>query len=193
MRQRQLLRAWLVAGTATGCGATSHLLAGGHFPNLLILALATSLAALLTLAMTRMSLNRPSLLAGVLCGQGLLHGLYSHSQPLSLASSSGHLHAQALSQLPASSVQAPPHSVGMWVGHLLAALATYSLLAYGERMLCLLRALLGVARRFFAGPSLQGYQPPKRYKSNLLYFDTLVSSCWGSCHQIRGPPTFAWH
>ena len=169
MRQRQLIRAWLVASVATGFGATSHLLAGGHLPHPLILALATSLAALLTLGATRVKLSQFSLAAGVLAGQGLLHGLYSHSRSVILTAGgqvhASHTHAE---QLQVTAVQAEPQSLAMWLGHLCAALATYAVLAYGEQMFSLLRALLKAAQKFFSRFHLRGFLPAKRYMPGFL-------------------------
>lgn len=194
MRQRQLIRAWLVAGTATGCGATSHLLAGGHLPHPLILALATSLAALLTLGTTRVNLSQFSLATGVLAGQGLLHGLYTHSRSGTMTTGgqvhASHTHAE---QLQVIASHAEPQSLTMWAGHLSAALATYALLVYGEQMFSLLRALLKAARRFFSRFYLRGFLPVKRYLPGFLRPGSAVGAILGLCQPMRGPPALAMH
>lgn len=194
MRQRQLIRAWLVACAATGCGATSHLIAGGHLPHPLILALATSLAALLTLGVSQLKLSRSSLAAGVLSGQGLIHGLYSHAQPLSFAPAGGHMHGGHIAdQLSVGSVPAESQSLAMWVGHMCAAVATYALLVYGDQMVALLCSLLGAAHKFFSRLHPRGFLPVKPYRPGFLRPGTLASTYHGRCRLIRGPPTFAIH
>lgn len=191
-RQRQLVRAWLVAGTASSCGAVSHLLAGGHLPHPLIWALATSLAAFITLLATRLNLTRLSLATGVLAGQGILHGLYSHGHPPVLTANE-HLHTgHTVTPLAVSSVPAEPQSIAMWVGHLLAAFATYALLVYGEQMLTLLRALLGVARGIFTRVHRCGYLPVKRYLPVFLSPHRLHSIALGLSQPTRGPPALAY-
>lgn len=194
MRQRQLIRAWLVACAATGFGATSHMLAGGHLPHPLILALATSLTALLTLGATRVKLSQFSLATGVLAGQGLLHGLYSHSQSVILTTG-GQVHASHThgEQLQVSVVQAEPQSLAMWFGHLCAALATYAVLAYGEQMSSLLRALLKAAQRFFTRFHLRGFLPAKHYIPGFQRPRSITGAILGTCRLTRGPPALAMH
>lgn len=145
-RGQQVARSWLIASSATGLGATSHLLAGGHLPHPLVLALATSLAALLTLGVTRLKLPRTSLALGVLAGQGILHALYSHGQPLAPVSG-GHTH-HGVELFPGAIPLEPLTHAGpaMWVGHTLAAAITFALLAYGESLLLALHTLLGYVR-----------------------------------------------
>ncbi|MFW0183086.1 hypothetical protein ACN082_06215 [Rothia sp. CCM 9417] len=194
MRQRQLIRAWFVACAATGFGASSHLLAGGHLPNPLILALATSLAALLTLGATRVKLSQFSLATGVLAGQGLLHGLYSHSQSATLTAGSqvhtSHTHG---AQLQVSALHAEPQSLAMWLGHLCAALATYAVLAYGEQMYSLLRALLKAAQRFFTPFHLRGFLPAKHHIPGFQRPGSIRGATLGTCRLTRGPPALAMH
>lgn len=189
MRQRQLVRAWLVAGTASGCGTVSHLVAGGHLPHPLIWALATSLAAFITLWATRLNLNRVSLAVGVLAGQGILHGLYSHGHPLT-STAHGHLHSghTVVSSVAVGLSPAQPQSIAMWAGHLLAALATYSLLVYGEEMLALLRALLSATRSLFARVHLRGYLPVKCYLPDFLSPYQIRGIALGLSQPTRGPP-----
>lgn len=194
IRQRQLIRAWLVASTATGFGATSHLLAGGHLPHPLILALVTSLAAVLTLAFTRLKLSRLSLAAGVLVGQGLLHGLYSHAQPFLLPASGqphlSHIHtAPVIARDTPADLQGP----GMWIGHLCAALVTYAVLAYGEQLYSLLKVLLRAAQRLFSRILLRGFLPASRYLPGFLHPLGASGFLFVLGNPLRGPPALAKH
>lgn len=189
-RGHQVARSWLIASSATGLGATSHLLAGGHMPHPLVLALATSLSALLTLGITCLKLPRTSLALGVLAGQGILHALYSHGQPLAPASA-GHSHHGSELLLGATHLEPLAHAgPAMWAGHTLAAAITFALLAYGEHLLLALRALLGYVR---------AYLEPVRVRP-LLGAPTLpvvatvthlVSLLARTCRAPRGPPVLA--
>lgn len=136
-KAHRVLRAWAVALMATVLGASSHTLAGGELPHPLIFGLATSLAACLTLLATAFTTSRTSLAVGVLTGQGVLHALYTHGSTVQM-SGEGH-HAHQLTVV----AHSQPHSYGadMWVGHALAALATYIVLVYGEQLLEALAAL----------------------------------------------------
>lgn len=189
-RGHQVARSWLIAGSATGLGAISHLLAGGHLPHPLVLALATSLAALLTLGVTRLKLPRTSLAFGVAAGQGTLHALYSHGHPLAPAPA-GHAHHGAELLLSAVPTEPLTHAgPAMWIGHALAAAATFALLAYGESLLLALRALLGYVRAKLeparVRPLLEAPALP------VTTFPThLVSLLARTCRAPRGPPVLA--
>lgn len=184
-RTHRLLRAWAVAVTATGLGATSHTLAGGELPHPLIFALATSLAALLTLGLTRLKASQLSLGAGVLTGQGLLHLLYSHGSTVLVES--GHHHAHSLSVIARGQTQS--YGAEMWAGHGLAAAATYGVLAYGEH---LLGALIALARIGVSGllPPLSAAPLPHR----LRFPARFVPPVWAPLAHLtavlttRGPP-----
>ncbi|WP_237197085.1 hypothetical protein [Rothia nasimurium] len=189
-RGHQVARSWLIASSATGLGATSHLLAGGHLPHPLVLALATSLAALLTLGVTRLKLPRTSLALGVLAGQGILHALYSHGQPLAPAAAGHHHHGVEL--LPGAAGLEPLTHAGpaMWAGHTLAAAITFALLAYGEHLLLALRALLGYVRARLeparVRPLLEA--PVLAVAATAAH---LVSLLARTCRAPRGPPVLA--
>ncbi|MFC6352556.1 hypothetical protein ACFP6B_01420 [Rothia nasimurium] len=144
-RGHQLARSWLIAGSATGLGAISHLLAGGHLPHPIVLALATSLAALLTLGATCLKLTHTSLALGVAAGQGTLHLLYSQGQPLAPMTGYAH-HGPARLTAPVALDPLTQAGPAMWAGHALAAAASFALLAYGESLLKALTALLAYLR-----------------------------------------------
>lgn len=189
-RGHQVARSWLIASSATGLGATSHLLAGGRLPHPLVLALATSLAALLTLGVTRLKLPRTSLALGVLAGQGILHALYSHGQPLAPASV-GHSHHGSELLMGATHLEPLAHAgPAMWVGHTLAAAITFALLAYGEHLLLALRALLGYVRARLEPVRVR----PLLGAPTLPVATTathLVSLLARTCRAPRGPPVLA--
>ena len=183
-RGHQVARSWLIASSATGLGATSHLLAGGHLPHPLVLALATSLAALLTLGVTRLKLPRTSLALGVLAGQGILHALYSHGQPLAPAAVGHHHHGVEL--LPGAVVLEPlAHA-----GPAMAAAITFALLAYGEHLLLALRALLGYVRARLAPVRVRPILgvPTLPVAATATH---LVSLLARTCRAPRGPPVLA--
>lgn len=189
-RGHQVARSWLIASSATGLGATSHLLAGGHLPHPLVLALATSLAALLTLGITCLKLPRTSLALGVLAGQGILHALYSHGQPLAPASA-GHSHHGSELLLGATHLEPLAHAgPGMWAGHTLAAAITFALLAYGEHLLLALRDLLGYVRARLEPVRVRPLlgAPTLPVAATVTH---LVSLLARTCRAPRGPPLLA--
>lgn len=142
-KAHRVLRAWAVALVATILGATSHTLAGGDLPHPLVWGLATSLAACITLLATAFTASRMSLGVGVLAGQGLLHALYTHGSTVQMSIEGHHSHQLTV----VAHNQAHDYGAGMWVGHALAALATYSVLAYGEQLLEALAALVHASIR----------------------------------------------
>lgn len=213
-RGYQLARAWLIAITATAGGALSHLLAGGQLPHPLLLALACSLTALLTLGLSCLKLPRISLALGVGLGQGLLHLLYSQGQPLSLTLNHQQHHqspSEALEALRAASLTsatlgeqaasasglvAKSHLLehglahegpAMWLGHSLVALLTFALLAYGEGLLLALRALLGYLRSWLA-PLKPGLTLPAPSLPVPASLGPLLSWLPSSSQAPRGPP-----
>ncbi|HIY95983.1 MAG TPA: hypothetical protein H9821_10090 [Candidatus Rothia avicola] len=189
-RGHQVARSWLIASSATGLGATSHLLAGGHMPHPLVLALATSLAALLTLGMTRLKLPRTSLALGVLAGQGILHALYSHGQPLAPAAAGHHYHGLELLSGAVGLEPLAHAGPAMWAGHTLAAAITFALLAYGEHLLLALRALLGYVRARLEPVRVRPLlgAPTLPVAATATY---LVSLLARTCRAPRGPPVLA--
>ena len=189
-RGHQVARSWLIASSATGLGATSHLLAGGHMPHPLVLALATSLAALLTLGMTRLKLPRTSLALGVLAGQGILHALYSHGQPLAPAAAGHHHHGLELLSGAVGLEPLAHAGPSMWAGHTLAAAITFALLAYGEHLLLALRALLGYVRARLEPVRVRPLlgAPTLPVAATATY---LVSLLARTCRAPRGPPVLA--
>ncbi|WP_421084499.1 hypothetical protein [Rothia nasimurium] len=189
-RSRNLARAWMIATSATGLGVASHLLGGGHLPHPLVLALATALAALITLGMTKLKLPRLSLGAGVLTGQGLLHILYSYGHPVSLPSGHrGHLHGELATSLQAVSLDGHSYGVGMWLAHGLASVITYALLAYGEELAHALKALLSYARRLLEVPSLPVLEPGRKVRGVGGVLRILADTLTRGTRTSRGPPS----
>lgn len=196
-----LARSWATALTATGVGALSHVAAGGHLPHPIVLTLATSLAALITLGLNTLKLPAVSLAAGVAVGQGLLHLLYSHGHAVAPLSASHHLHAAPGSdptlmqaQGTAGTLETAAHtSPLMWLAHTLAAALTYSVLVYGERIFYLLKALLATIHLALRVPTVQatGYRPKPQLTSAPVH--PLQGVCAGLSGLTRGPPALTVH
>ncbi|ORC25070.1 hypothetical protein A7979_08620 [Rothia nasimurium] len=193
-RGHQLLRAWAVAITATGTGALLHLAAGGHAPHPLVLALATSLAALLTLGLNRLKLPTTSLATGVAVGQGALHTLYSHGHPLTSSGTGTHTHHLAPGGAPGAAVALQPAlepatQAGplMWVAHTVAAALTFAFLAYGEQLVRLLGALLRQIRLALTPPTpAPCWQVPTQPVDTRV--QALTTTLRGTGRITRGPP-----
>lgn len=94
------------------------------------------------IALAGKRLSRPRLAVSVAASQLMFHGLFSllsaptrFGTPTSDTPTSGHLHGSDLTTQLAM-VQPVPHlhgETGMWVAHLVAAMATLLFLSYGER------------------------------------------------------------
>lgn len=189
-RSRKVARAWIIATSATSLGAASHLLGGGHLPHPIVLALATALAALITLGVTQLKLPRTSLGAGVLVGQGILHLLYSYGHPVShfATHTGGHQHGETAAALTAVALDGHSYGAGMWLAHSLAAGATYALLAYSEELLGVLKTLLGYARRFFETPKLPALTLAPTIREATGHLLVLKEILAGGTRTSRGPP-----
>lgn len=188
-RVHLLVRSWLLATAATSLGSVAHVLGGGNLPHPLLLALATSLAALLTLGLSIFKLRATSLAASVATGQGLLHLLYTH-QDLTLALHPAHHHLGGAHSQPVLLLAAPQHhSPLMLAGHTLAALATYGLLRRGENLLYFLLDLLGASlHRLTRSSQAPNYRAPQPPRGNYLPLPTPLSLLHGASRITRGPP-----
>lgn len=137
-RRTRALRGSAAAAVATTIAATAHTLSGGGAPPLWLLIAVTALAAPVSVALVGQRRSIVRLGIAVLAAQAVLHVAFSAvgtSAPAGLSSPRGaHDHA-AMALSAASTGTAAAMTATMAAGHVLAALATIVLLAFGERML----------------------------------------------------------
>lgn len=184
-RGRLAARAWALALTATTLGSVSHALGGGNLPHPLLFALATALAALLTLGISLLNLRATSLAAGVTAGQGLLHLLYTQGDIAltTIVHSHHHTDIQVLAVAPHH------HSPLMGLTHALAAAATFALLRHGENLLTLILDLVGAGiTRLTRLPRAITPVSPARIRATYRPTLPTLRTALGECRITRGPP-----
>lgn len=188
-RQQRVLRGGVAATVATLLAATSHTIAGGPAPAVLLIAL---MAALLTpvasvIAGPRASL--PRLAAAVLASQVAFHAAFQL-----LGSPTGHhlaatAHVHTHGHLDPSMIAgagAAPEGAGMYVAHAVAALLTTALLWRGERVVrAIAGAVIALLRRTHTprAPHPAGRAPVRPTPSPAGAPAILLSSL-----SRRGPP-----
>ena len=170
-RAARLVRGWAAALAATAVAAASHVLAGGAIPHPSIVLFCLALSAMVSCALSGRSLSLPRTAGAVLASQGIFHLLFtvggagmvggtsaaagpgagSHAAHAGHATSTDPtaLAAQISDAGDAGAAgvmgMAGHSSAAMWLGHLIAAVATVVLLRKGEA--ALLRILVAMRLR----------------------------------------------
>ncbi|WP_123825154.1 hypothetical protein [Kocuria soli] len=132
----RLVRGWLAAVLSTLCAATGHYAVAAHAPDLRFLGIAFVAAGFVSvfLASHRLGPVRTVLLVGA--GQGAFHAVFSAQGGATAQVSAGaHDHAMLQHHTHMTTSTAVEHSTGgaMLLAHVLATVATYVLVRFGER------------------------------------------------------------
>ena len=140
-RWARLARGWLAAIGATFAAAFSHVVAGGGHPPFFAVALSLAFAGLACTVLAGRRFSRTRLALSVFASQFLYHGLFSvfgqssTASPAVSQSAPGHFHGVVLhpSSAPglAGGLQWEP---AMLAAHAVAAIATLTLMLYGEHL-----------------------------------------------------------
>lgn len=145
-RRARALRGTVAAAVATTIAATAHTLSGGGAPPLWLLLAVTALAAPLSVALVGQRPHVARLSTAVIAAQAVLHFAFASigtSAPAALGDPRGaHDHSAMLLPSAGTEIGATATATAtaamtttMMIGHVLAAVTTIVLLAFGERML----------------------------------------------------------
>lgn len=148
------VRGVLAAVLAVGSAAAAHSAGGHHDPHWVVILLTLAVSVPLCVALSAVRLSRARLAAAVLSTQGLLHGLFTlfpaaaDAGPSGLREVGGHHHGPHDHHLILGETAAPGPEMApdaaMTAAHLVAAVATYTLLRRGELILHTLTGLLSL-------------------------------------------------
>lgn len=139
-RLRPLGRAWGASGVAAALAVLTHVLAGGHTPNPLLVALAWSLGAVVALPFTT---RKPGTvrLAGLLLPAQVIYHLAFGGTHVGSHDAGGHLHgADLTTALGATTATGTGNQ--MLLAHLASALLSVAAIRYAERSLDTVRSLV---------------------------------------------------
>ncbi len=134
------VRAGALGGTSLLLATGAHLLAGGHLPGPLVLAVAVGVVGTVALALTARRCRPVLLVATLLVEQAGLHAVFGAAEAVS-SCSTGELaahHAGTATSLVCLGTGGHPMTAGGWsmgLAHLLATVATAVLLSCAERWL----------------------------------------------------------
>ncbi|GAA3644870.1 hypothetical protein [Microbacterium marinilacus] len=148
-RQQRALRGAIWAGVATLLAATSHTLAGGDAPAILLVA---AMAVLLTPVAGALARPRPGLgrlATTVTVSQVAFHAVFQLlGSPIDVSGAGSASHAHHPLVLTLTVADVPPPGAGMYAAHAVAALLTVALLWRGEHAVrSIARATAAVLRR----------------------------------------------
>ena len=139
-RWARLARGWLAAIGATFAAAFSHVVAGGGHPPFFAVALSLAFAGLACTVLAGRRFSRTRLALSVFASQFLYHALFSVFGESSTASAgshsaSGHLHGVVLHPSSTTGLTGGPEwDPAMLAAHAVAAIATLTLMLYGEHL-----------------------------------------------------------
>ncbi|AUG31219.1 hypothetical protein IC744_06405 [Microbacterium hominis] len=183
------LRGTAAAAIATTLASTGHTFGGGAAPSLWLLVAVTVLAAPLAVAMVGRRRSLPRLAAAIATAQIALHTAFAVVGGAAPVTPAGHEHVMPGVAIGVATTHAGGHlTAAMLIGHLVAALVTIALVAYGERLLAMIargvRRLLARAAVTAPGPRPRAHAAPTDRRIALPLF--LLSAL-----RRRGPPAFA--
>ncbi|MBN9178368.1 MAG: hypothetical protein J0I43_13520 [Microbacterium sp.] len=185
-RALRALRGCAAAAIAVLIASTAHTLSGGEAPPFWLALAVTILAAPVCVALIGPRPGRarglPRLGAAVVAAQLALHGAFAavgDGAP-SLASA-GHHHAIDLGALVAGGQSV---AAGMTLGHALAAVLTFVVLAWGERLVAIVaRGIRQLLRR-----TLPALRPHRAVITSTGHVAPHLTSRLVHCASRRGPP-----
>jgi hypothetical protein len=141
-RSTRAVRGAAAAVIATWTAAVSHTIGGGHAPSLLLILVVAALALPFAVALAGRR-SSPSRLALIVGGaQVLFHFAFASTAHLSGART-GHVHVRTAPPAGGRAASFVPEW-DMFVAHVVAAILTFIVLAYGERLI--LAVARGIAR-----------------------------------------------
>ncbi|WP_255266105.1 hypothetical protein [Microbacterium hominis] len=188
-RRLRALRGTAAAAIATTLASTGHTFGGGAAPSLWLLVAVTVLAAPLAVAMVGRRRSLPRLAAAIATAQIALHTAFAVVGGAAPVTPAGHEHVMPGVAIGVATTHAGGHlTAAMLIGHLVAALVTIALVAYGERLLAMIargvRRLLARTGVTAPGPRPRAHAAPTDRRIALPLF--LLSAL-----RRRGPPAFA--
>ncbi|MBX3092027.1 MAG: hypothetical protein KF801_05905 [Cryobacterium sp.] len=154
-RWARVARGTVAAAVSLFIAAFSHSLAGGSLPGFAGIALCLTFSVLACIALAGRRMPRTRLAASIVASQAMYHWLFGSlgASTLATAPTLGHVH-----NAPVDFGSVSPHAhsgTDMLVAHIAAAVATFTLLACGERAIAAISHwAFAVARALF--PSVEG-------------------------------------
>lgn len=188
-RGARALRGTVAAALATFFAAFSHAVAGGAL-SLTALLLALILSTFVCIALTRAHFSRTHLVLAVVVSQSLYHSIFA-AIPAAQATSLTQAHHGPVELAVVAGSHSAHSGLGMWLGHVAAAIVTSLVLVFGESVIFTLLRLVRFAadpRAFMvhvhlAGPVAVVRTPRRILAAGLSHLRGVIAR--------RGPPLFA--